>query len=101
MSRLMVSVSGIRGEIGSTLSPETIHDFIAAFSVFLKGGTVVVGRDSRVSGQQVMHIVKGVLMANGCDVIDIGIVPTPTVQMEVEHYKAAGGIAITASHNPI
>ncbi len=97
----MVSVSGIRGEIGSTLSPETIHDFIAAFSVFLKGGKVVVGRDSRVSGPFVTHIVKGVLMANGCDVIDIGIVPTPTVQMEVEHYKAAGGIAITASHNPL
>ncbi len=101
MSRLMVSVSGIRGEIGSTLSPETIHNFTAAFALFLKGGKVVVGRDSRVSGPFVTHIVKGVLMANGCDVVDIGIVPTPTVQMAVEYHKAAGGIAITASHNPV
>ncbi len=101
MAHLMVSVSGIRGEIGSTLTPETIGDFTAAFALFLKGGKVVVGRDSRVSGPFVAHLVKGVLSANGCDVVDIGIVPTPTVQMAVDYHQAAGGIAITASHNPI
>ena len=62
---------------------------------------MIVGRDSRVSGPFVANMVKGCLVASGCKVIDIGIVPTPTVQLAIEHHKAAGGIAITASHNPI
>lgn len=101
MSRLMVSVSGIRGEVGSTLTPQVITKYTLAFGTFLKGGTVIVGRDSRVSGPFVSGIVKGCLLSCGCRVIDIGIVPTPTVQMAIEHHKADGGIAITASHNPI
>ena len=101
MSRLMVSISGVRGEIGSTLSPQTIEKYVMAFAAYLKGGKVVLGRDSRVSGPFVNDIVKGCLAASGCEVIDIGIVPTPTVEMEIEYHKAAGGIAITASHNPI
>ena len=101
MSRLMVSVSGIRGEVGSTLTPGVIEKYTLAFGTFLKGGTVIVGCDSRVSGPFVSNIVKGCLVATGCRVIDIGIVPTPTVQMAIEHHKAAGGIAITASHNPV
>ena len=101
MSRLMVSVSGVRGEVGSTLTPQVIEKYTLAFGTFLNGGVVIVGRDSRVSGPFVANIVKGCLMATGCRVIDIGIVPTPTVQMAIEHHKAAGGVAITASHNPI
>lgn len=101
MSKLMVSVSGIRGEVGSTLTPEVIQKYSIAFGTYLKGGKVILGRDSRVSGPFVSQIVKGCLIATGCQVIDIGIVPTPTVQMAIEHHKAAGGIAITASHNPI
>ncbi|HGY56313.1 MAG TPA: phosphoglucosamine mutase [Caldithrix abyssi] len=101
MSRLMVSISGVRGEIGSTLSPQTIEKYVMAFATYLKGGKVVVGRDSRVSGPFINDIVKGCLAASGCEVIDIGIVSTPTVELEIEHHKAAGGIAITASHNPI
>lgn len=101
MSRLMVSVSGIRGEVGSTLKPEVIEKYTLAFGTFLEGGKIIVGRDSRVSGPFVAHIAKGCLLATGCDVIDIGVVPTPTVQMAIEHHKAAGGIAITASHNPV
>jgi phosphomannomutase len=101
LSRLMVSVSGIRGEVGSTLTPEVIEKYTLAFGTFLKGGIIILGRDSRVSGSFVSNIVKGCLIATGCRVIDIGIVPTPTVQMAIEHHKAAGGIAITASHNPI
>lgn len=97
----MVSVSGIRGEVGSTLTPEVIQKYTVAFGTYLKGGMVIVGRDSRVSGPFVANIVMGCLIAAGCRVIDIGIVPTPTVQMAIEHHKAAGGIAITASHNPI
>ena len=101
VSRLMVSISGLRGEVGSTLTPQIIQKYTAAFAKYVNGGTVVVGRDSRVSGPFVNDLVKGVLAASGCKVIEIGIVPTPTVQLEIEHHQAAGGIAITASHNPI
>ena len=101
MSVLMVSISGTRGEIGSTLTPAVIQKYIAAFAKYINGGKVVLGRDSRVSGPFVNDLVKGVLVASGCEVIEIGIVPTPTVQLEVEYHQAAGGIAITASHNPI
>ncbi|RMH60246.1 MAG: phosphoglucosamine mutase [Calditrichaeota bacterium] len=101
MSRLMVSVSGVRGEVGSTLTPQVIEKYTLAFGSFLNGGSVVLGRDSRVSGPFVSQIVKGCLLATGCKVIDIGIVPTPTVQMAIEHHHAEGGIAITASHNPV
>ena len=101
MSTLMVSISGIRGVIGKSLTPQIISKYILAFASYLNGGTVIVGRDSRVSGPFVSNIVKGCLVASGCKVIDIGIVPTPTVQLAIEYHKAAGGIAITASHNPI
>ncbi len=101
MSRLMVSISGIRGEIGSTLTPAVIQKYSLAYAEFVEGGKVVLGRDSRISGPFVSDIVKGCLVASGCDVIDIGIVPTPTVQLAIEHHQADGGIALTASHNPI
>ena len=101
MSTLMVSISGVRGVIGESLTPEIIQKFTLAFGTYLKKGKVIVGRDSRVSGPFVSNIVKGCLVATGCKVIDIGVVPTPTVQLAIEHHKAAGGIAITASHNPI
>mgnify|MGYP005840687543 FL=1 len=97
----MVSISGIRGVIGDTLTPAVIQKYTLAFAKYLQKGTVVVGRDSRVSGPFVANLVKGCLLASGCKVIDIGIVPTPTVQLAIEHHKATGGIAITASHNPI
>ena len=101
MSRLMVSISGLRGEIGLTLTPSVILRYTQAFAKFVNGGKVILGRDSRVSGPFIADLVRGALVAGGCQVIDIGIVPTPTVQLEVEHHGAAGGIAITASHNPI
>ena len=101
MSRLMVSISGIRGEVGTTLTPQVIAKYTQAFGTYTRGGTVIVGRDSRVSGPFVSHLVKGCLLACGCKVIDIGIVPTPTVQLAIEYQHAKGGIAITASHNPI
>lgn len=101
MSRLMVSISGLRGEVGSTLTPEIIVRYTQAFAKFVKDGKVVLGRDSRVSGPFIADLVRGTLVASGCQVIDIDIVPTPTVQLEIEHHQAAGGIAITASHNPI
>lgn len=97
---LMISVSGIRGIFGTDLTPENLTKFTAAYGTWLKGGTVVLGRDSRVTGKICEDIVAATLASVGCDVIKVGIVPTPTVAMGVLRYKAAGGIIISASHNP-
>lgn len=97
---LMISVSGIRGIFGTDLTPQNLTQFTAAYGTWLKGGTVVVGRDSRVTGKICEDIVAATLASVGCDVIKAGIVPTPTVAMGVLKHKAAGGIIISASHNP-
>lgn len=97
---LMISVSGIRGIFGTHLNPQNIVEFTAAYGTWLDGGTVVVGRDSRVTGQICEDIVCATLQSVGCDVIKAGIVPTPTVAMGVLKHKANGGLVITASHNP-
>ena len=104
---LMVSVSGVRGRVGEALTPEIMAKFAAGFGAWAKqragGGTakIVVGRDSRVSGPMFQPVVLSALQSVGCGVIDVGMVPTPTIQLAVEHHHAAGGLAITASHNPI
>ncbi len=101
---LMVSVSGVRGRVGEALTPEIVATFAAAFGAWASRGgnrAVVVGRDSRVSGPMFTKIVHGALESVGCTVIDIGMAPTPTIQLAVEHHHAAGGLGITASHNPI
>lgn len=101
---LMVSVSGIRGRVGDPLTPELVCGAAAAFGAFLRSegasGPVVLGRDSRTSGPMLRAAAVAGLQSVGVDVIDVGIVPTPTVLLAVEHHHAAGGIAITASHNP-
>ncbi|MBL0172810.1 MAG: phosphoglucosamine mutase [Gemmatimonadaceae bacterium] len=101
---LMVSVSGVRGRVGAGLTPEVVATFAAAFGAWASRNgvrTIVVGRDSRVSGPMFTRIVHGALQSVGCTVIDIGMVPTPTIQLAVEYHHAAGGLGITASHNPI
>ena len=103
---LMVSVSGVRGRVGEALTPEVVAKFAAGFGAWAlarAGGKarVVVGRDSRVSGPMFQAVVHAALQSVGCDVLDVGMVPTPTVQLAVEHHHADGGLAITASHNPI
>ncbi|HOO72728.1 MAG TPA: phosphoglucosamine mutase [Spirochaetota bacterium] len=98
---LMMSVSGIRGVVGETMTPELILRAGSAFARYVKGGTVVIGRDSRPTGEAISRGMQSVLALAGCDVVDIGIVPTPTVQVMVEELGAAGGIVISASHNPI
>ncbi len=104
-SGLMVSVSGIRGRVGDALTPEVVSRYAAAFGAWsvAQGGSraVVVGRDSRVSGAMFHHIVVGTLQLVGCDVIDIGMTTTPGCQLAVEHHHAAGGLMLSASHNPI
>jgi len=96
----MVSISGVRGIVAESLTPEIIQKYALAFGTFINNSPLIVGRDSGTSGTTISNILKGCLQATGCEVIDIGIVPTPTVQMEIIHHKAAGGIAVTASHNP-
>ena len=104
---LMVSVSGVRGRVGEALTPEVIAKFASGFGAWALSksssghATIVVGRDSRVSGPMFQPVVHAALQSVGCNVMDIGMVPTPTVQMAVEYHHAAGGLAITASHNPI
>jgi phosphomannomutase len=97
---LMISVSGIRGIFGSHLTPQNLVTFTSAYGSWLKGGTVVVGRDSRVTGQICEDIVCATLQSVGCNVVKIGIAPTPTVAMSVLQHDADGGIILTASHNP-
>ncbi len=98
--KLIKSTSGIRGIIGPGLDPVLVTQYAAAFGTFLKRGTVVVGRDSRPSGEMFMRSVVAGLVSVGIDVIEIGVVPTPTVEIAVKELKAAGGICLTASHNP-
>lgn len=100
MSQLMVSVSGIRGIVGETLTPEVIVQYTNAYAELISQGKIIVGRDSRITGEMVNNIVTGVLLAKGFEVIDIGIVPTPTVLFTIKKLNAQGGIAISASHNP-
>ena len=101
MAQLMISVSGIRGIVGEGLTPEVIIEFAQAYGAFCQGKPVVIGRDSRVSGDLVHHAFVSGLLSVGNDVIDIGIASTPTTQMMTEKLDCGGGIIITASHNPV
>jgi phosphomannomutase len=109
--RLMVSVSGVRGTIGGTLSPQTACDFGCAFAAMITSQTptgetpvvpsVVIGRDTRHSGAMVFGAVAAGLMASGVNVIDLGVATTPGVSFMTRKLSAAGGVIITASHNPL
>src|SRR5256885_5338677 len=100
---LMVGVSGIRGIVGKDLTEEMVARYASAFGLGAKERKplVVVGRDARESGPAFERAVVAGLVSVGCSVVKVGLVPTPTVQLAVEHHAAGGGIAITASHNPI
>jgi len=97
----MISISGIRGIVGEGLSPDLMVKFSAAAGMFYGCGRVMVGRDSRVTGEMVKHAVFSGLMAVGCSPVDLGICSTPTVEIAVKNSDAVGGIIITASHNPV
>jgi phosphomannomutase len=102
---LMISVSGIRGRVGEALTPDIVDRYAAGFGAWsLARSTskeIVVARDSRVSGPMFHRVVVAALQSVGANVVDLDMAPTPTVQMAVEDRHAAGGLAITASHNPI
>ena len=97
---LLVSVSGVRGLIGNGLSADVAARFAAAYGSTIAGKSVVLARDSRPSGSMLRHAVIAGLLGAGCTVDDIGIAPTPTCGFAVRQLNAAGGIQITASHNP-
>lgn len=107
---LIKSISGIRGTIGGKsgegLSPLDTVKFVSAYAQWIINNTnekkikVVVGRDARISGEMVNHVVVGTLMGMGFDVVDIGLASTPTTEIAVTSEKAQGGIILTASHNP-
>jgi phosphomannomutase len=101
---LMISVSGMRGHVGTDLTPELVARHAAALAAWARAAglpSVVLGRDARTSGPMFMHAATAGIMSAGCDVIDVGMVPTPTVQLAVEHHRAGAGLILTASHNPI
>lgn len=97
---LIRTISGLRATLGDSLSPMMIVNHVAAFDKILQKGKIIVGRDGRPSGEWMEQLISGTLSSCGRDVELIGIVPSPTVQLAVEHSDAAGGISITASHNP-
>ena len=108
---LMISVSGMRGLVGTDLTPELVARHAAALGAWVRsaapaggGGhrpVVVLGRDARTSGPMFARAAVAGLMSVGVDVVDLGVVPTPTVQLAVEHHHAGAGLILTASHNPI
>ena len=97
---LKIGVSGVRGVVGDFLTPGLALSFAQAFGTYVGRGRVVVGRDSRTSGPMLQHAVAAGLLSTGCEVIDVGVLPTPTLQLYVAHTGAQGGISLTASHNP-
>jgi phosphomannomutase len=97
---LKISISGVRGVVGQSLTPKLLTRFAQAFGTHTGSGTIVIGRDPRTSGEMVKHAVVAGLLSTGSRVVDIGVCPVPTVQLQVRHRRAQGGIAITASHNP-
>ncbi|MFN0086203.1 MAG: phosphoglucosamine mutase [Blastocatellia bacterium] len=97
---LKISISGVRGVIGESLTPTLLTRFAQAFGTYVGSGTIVIGRDTRTSGEMVRQAVIAGLLSSGCRVIDLGICPVPTLQLMVRRHRAKGGIEITASHNP-
>ncbi|HBA83835.1 MAG TPA: phosphoglucosamine mutase [Verrucomicrobia bacterium] len=97
---LKVGVSGVRGVVGDSFTPQTALSFAQAFATFVGHGPVVVGRDTRPTGAMIEQAVVAGLQSAGCQPILAGVVPTPTVLILTQSLRARGGIAITASHNP-
>lgn len=97
---LIVSVSGLRGIVGGSLTPQVAIRYVAAFVDALPAGPIVIGRDGRNTGPMLADAITGFLVRTGRDVLDCGIAATPTVGVVVRHEQAAGGLQISASHNP-
>ena len=101
MTERILSISGLRGIVGDGLDPEYVTRFAASLGTMFNGGTVVLSRDGRSTGEMLRHAVLAGLVGSGCRVIDLGIASTPTCGVMVNALGAAGGLQLTASHNPI
>ena len=97
---LKISISGVRGVVGESLTPTLLVCFAQAFGTYTGPGRIVIGRDTRTSGEMVRQAVVAGLLSSGCRVLDLDVCPVPTVQLLVRERRARGGICITASHNP-
>ncbi|MDY0232114.1 MAG: phosphoglucosamine mutase, partial [Candidatus Saccharicenans sp.] len=97
---LKVSISGVRGIIGESLTPQITARFVSAFGTYLGPGQVLVGQDTRPSGTMLKKAVLSALLATGCQPIELGVLPIPTILFLTIEKKAKGAVAITASHNP-
>ncbi len=100
MKPLKIGITGVRGIVGQTFTPELVVQFAQAFGSYLDGGRILICRDTRPSGPMIRSAVLAGLLAAGCEVIDLGVSPTPSMQIAVKSLKVDGGIAITAGHNP-
>jgi phosphomannomutase len=100
MKLLKIGIAGVRGVVGESFTPELIVEFSQAFGTYMDGSRILVCRDTRPSGPMVQAAVNAGLLGAGCEVIDLGICTTPTLQLAVKQLGASGGIAITAGHNP-
>ena len=101
MSKLMRSISGIRGIVGDTLTPQVLKSHVSAFLQITKAKRVVIGRDSRPTGDAISQFVAGICRLSGVDVVEVGLSTTPSVEILTTELKADAGIIITASHNPL
>jgi phosphomannomutase len=101
MKSLKIGISGVRGIVGETFTPELACGFAEAFGTYMDGGRILICRDPRPSGPMVAAAVSAGLLASGCEITDMGICPTPSLQLAVRQMKAQGGISITAGHNPM
>ena len=100
MHEPIISVSGLRGIVGQSLTPLVAMRYGLAFAADLPPGAIVITRDGRDSGPMLVDVVGGSLRAAGWAVIDAGVAATPTTGVLVRHHRCAGGIQISASHNP-
>ena len=98
MSKLMRSISGIRGIVGDTLTPHVLQSHVRAFLEITKAKRIVIGR---ATGEAIVQYVAGICRLSGVDVVDVGLSTTPSVEILTTHFKADAGIIITASHNPL
>ncbi|MEQ8838444.1 MAG: phosphoglucosamine mutase, partial [Lacipirellulaceae bacterium] len=100
VSEPIISVSGLRGIVGESLTPDVVTRYVSAFAATLPKGSVVLTRDGRTTGSMVAELVRGTLSAAGCDVLDGDVAATPTTGVLVKSLGAVGGVQISASHNP-
>lgn len=97
---LKIGYSGLRGIVGETFTTELAVQFAQSFGTYVEGGKVLVGRDTRKSGPMIQSAVMAGLLSCGCEVVDLGVCPTPALQLMTKNTDAIGGISISAGHNP-